>query len=358
MEDHQKKYINALNVAFSSNIEAVFKILADFEPEKAYNITTEDLQKFNLKRNTISNFIDNRAKINVEKEWQKLINGNVAMITPDEDEYPHLLKEIHKPPQILYVKGSIPQNVPCVSCIGTRWPSDYGKMITPDIVTDLSLEGIVIVSGMARGIDSISHKTAIERGQNTIAILGTGIDIVFPPENAKLAKEIQNNGAIMSEFPLGTPPLQYHFPLRNRIIAGMSDATLVLEAKQKSGALITANLALEEGREVFAVPGPIYSKTSEGCNNLIKQGAHPVTSAQDIFCVFGIKGLIKHNKEIKGNNKEENSILNILKSESATTDEIIKKTKLDTGTVNSAIILLEIEKKIKRSGEKYYINNL
>jgi DNA processing protein len=358
MEVKQKKILNALNIALSPNTLGVLKILEKFPlPETAYNINEENLTKLGFKQNTILNFLRIRGKTNIEKEWQKLEREDIKIITKDENEYPELLAEISKPPVLLYVKGELLPEEKYFSCIGTRWPSDYGKMIVPEIISDIVNYNFTVVSGMARGIDTLSHKEALERGKRTIAIVGTGLDIVFPPENKNLAKEIEKNGAIISEFPLQTPPLSYNFPQRNRIIAGITMGTLVIEAKEKSGALITANLALEENREVFAVPGPIYSKTSKGCNNLIKQGAHPVTSSEDILSVFNIEKGLEIEKEIKGDTEEENLILDLLKVNPCSIDEIIKKTKIDTSVVNSTLILLEIEKKIGKTGEKYYINS-
>lgn len=358
MEVEQKKFLNALNIAFSPNPEAVLKVLSDFSlPEEAYRISEENLKNFNFKQDTISNFLKKRDEINIGKEWQRLKKENIKVVTKDEEEYPPMLKEIAKPPALLYIRGKLLPDEKYLSCVGTRWPSDYGKMVTPDIVGDLASSEFTIVSGMARGIDTLSHKAALEKQKRTIAVWGTGLDIVFPPENKKLAKEIENNGAIISEFPLKTPGLQYNFPLRNRIIAGISIGILVVEAKEKSGALITANSALEEGREVFTVPGPIYSKTSKGCNNLIKHGAHPVTSAEDILSILNIEKGITLEKEIKGSTKEENLILDLLRNNPCSIDEIIKETKIEASTVNSTLILLEVEKKIQKGGKKYYISN-
>lgn len=357
MEIQRKKLLNAINIALSPNQEAVLKLTEHYPtPEKIYNLKKEELKKLGFKKLTIENFLRRKEKINIEKEWQKLEKENIKVITKDEKEYPKLLKEIKKPPLLLYVRGSLFENENYFSCVGTRWPSDYGKMVTSDIVGDLANEEFTIVSGMARGIDTLSHRTTLEKGKRTIAVVGTGLDIVFPPENKKLAKEIEKNGAIISEFPFETPPLPHNFPLRNRIIAGMSMGLLVIEAKEKSGALITASLALEEGREIFSVPGPIYSKNSAGCNKLIKEGAHLTTSANDILSVFNLEKGIKLEKEIKGKTEEENIILKTLKEEPKSIEKIIKQTKLPASNINSILVLLEIEKKIKRSGEKYYIN--
>ena len=357
MNIEEKKFLNALNIAFFSNTNAVLKMVNFFgSPEKAFNATKKDLKRMGFKIETISNFFKKRQEINIEKEWQKLKRENIKTITKEEKEYPPLLKEIVNPPLLLYIKGEIFSDEKYFACVGTRWPSDYGKMATSDIVGDLTNEGFVIVSGMARGIDTLSHKAALEREKRTIAIIGSGLDIIFPPENKKLSKKIEKSGAIISEFPLSTPPMKYNFPQRNRIIAGMSIGILVIEAKEKSGALITANLAIEEGREVFAVPGSIYSKNSSGCNKLIKQGANLTTSIEDVLLQFNLEKSLKSKEDIKGKTKEENLILNVLKDSPKSINEIIKHSKLSTEIVNSSLILLEIERKIKRSGEKYYIN--
>lgn len=356
MDESQKKFLNALALLLGSNPEGVPKILSCFEkPEDTFFVSEEKLRKLNFQRETILNFLRKRGEIDIEKEWQKLERENVRLVTKEDEEYPRLLREIAKSPILLYVKGRLLPEEGYFACVGTRWPSDYGKIVTSELVGDLAESGFTIVSGMARGIDTISHRAALKRGKRTVAVMGCGLDIVFPPENKKLAKEIEKNGAIISEFPLGVPPLRFNFPLRNRVIAGMTQGTLVIEGGIKSGALITANLALEEGREIFAVPGPIYSRVSAGPNNLIKQGAYPATDINDILAVFDLGKVLKKEREIKGDTKEENLILNILKEDPCNVDEIIAKTKLSVAKVNSNLILMEVKGKIKRSKDKYFI---
>lgn len=354
MEENQKKYLNALNIALSPNPEGVIKILSSTPlPEKAFNVSEEKLKKLSFHQKTIANFFEKKININIEKEWQELRKTGIRMITKDDKEYPKLLKEIAKPPAALYIKGTLLPKENYFAVVGTRWPSDYGKMITPDLVSGL-LQDFTIISGMARGIDSLSQRAAIERNKRTVAIVGTGLETIFPPENKNLSDSIEKNGAVISEFPLNSIILPYNFPLRNRIIAGMAMGTLVIEGKKKSGALITANSALEEGREVFAVPGPIFSKTSEGPNNLIKQGASLTTDSNDILAQFNLEKALKKEKEITGETEEENLILAILKQKPISIDEIIRETKIDAGKVNSTLILMEIKKMIKRSGNQYY----
>jgi len=210
------------------------------------------------------------------------IPDDTRIITFNDPSYPARLKEIPDPPLILYVKGHIPQNE-AIAIVGTRRPTPYGRKVAEYFSEALARRGLTIVSGMARGIDGIAHKKALESGGTSVGVLGCGIDMVYPGEHRDLFKNIINKGAIISEFPPGTPPERYNFPRRNRIISGISWGTLVIEAAEGSGSLITARFALEQGREVFAVPGNINSKMSYGTNKLIKEGAKLVEDIQDIM---------------------------------------------------------------------------
>ncbi|MBO4292929.1 MAG: DNA-processing protein DprA [Clostridia bacterium] len=202
-----------------------------------------------------------------------------------DENYPELLKSIYDPPKCLYVVGNIEiLNSPGIAIVGCREATEYGKKAAMYFSYNLAKQGITIVSGLARGIDSYSHIGALQAKGNTIAVIGSGLDIIYPKENEQLAKKIiEQGGAIISEYPLGTRPTQDHFPARNRIISGLSKAVLVVEAKEKSGSLITADFAMEQGKEVYAVPGNINSLNSVGTNNLIKDGAIPVSNFSDIL---------------------------------------------------------------------------
>lgn len=204
--------------------------------------------------------------------------------------YPTLLKEIYDPPQTLYVNGQLraKEKYP-LAVVGTRKVSLYGKKITRSLVEALAQAGFTIISGLALGVDGIAHQTTLDVGGKTIAVLGSGLDIIYPSFHQQLAQKIiESNGAIISEYELKTRPSKWTFPARNRIVAGMSLGTLVIEAPKKSGALITARFALEQGREVFAVPGSVYNENSAGCNLLIKMGAKPVTKPEDILEAFNL----------------------------------------------------------------------
>ncbi len=286
-------------------------------------------------------------------------NGKIKTITIKDKEYPKILKKIPNAPAKLYVKGNLTLGkTPCFAVVGTRRCSDYGKQATLEIVSALTEAGLIIVSGMAKGIDSWAHQTCLEQKGKTIAVLGTGIDekSIYPQENIKLAREIvANNGAVISEFPPGTPGYKGNFPSRNRIISGLCLGVLVIEAKYKSGALITARCAREQKRKVFALPGPIHSLNSNGPNDLIKNGAKLVDRPNDILQELNLQCLRFYLKqETKGENEEENLILDALKQGGLNIDKIIEKTKLPASAVASALIALEIKNKVRDLGGSVY----
>ncbi len=336
MKIEEKIYLNALNLAFSPNIEKVWRILKKIpSPKKA--------------------FLSLKLKIDPEKEWKRLKKEKIKFITKDEKEYPPLLREIPNPPLGIYIKGEIKKDEKYLAVVGSRKASNYGKMALEEILPTL-LDDFVVVSGFAKGIDALSHKISLSFKKRTIAVLGAGLDIIYPKEHKKLFKEIEENGALISEYPLGTKPYSFNFPLRNRIIAGISLGVLVVEAKEKSGSLITANFALDFGREVFAIPGSIFSQNTKGVHKLIKEGAKLVEKGEDILEAFDIKKAIIKEKEIKPKNEEEKKILDLLKESPLTFDEILAKTEIEVSKLNSTLLLMEIEKKIKKSGNLYKIN--
>ena len=219
----------------------------------------------------------------INKDMEHFKNAGINIVTYQDEVYPVKLLKIYDRPPLLYVKGSLKKDDVNISIVGSRLASTYGKYTTEKISRELALQGVTVVSGLARGIDSAAHRGALTAKGRTIAVLGTGLDIIYPPENKKLFASIYENGAVISEFPMGTPPHACNFPARNRIISGMSYGVVVVEAGEKSGSLITARLALEQGREVFAVPGSIDSAGSRGTNKLIKQGAKLIENIADIL---------------------------------------------------------------------------
>ena len=269
-----------------------------------------------------------------------------------DENYPKLLKGIKNAPEVIYYRGEMKSEENCFAVVGTRRFSPYGKQVALEMAGDLAEAGLIIVSGLAPGIDTFAHTATVERRKRTIAVLGTGVDekSIYPQSNLKLAQKIlETGGALISEYPPDQRGTQFTFPQRNRIISGLSLGILVVEAKQKSGALITAHYAFEQNRKVFAIPGPIHSLNSKGCHYLIKRGAKLVESANDI-----LKDLNLPLKELssfyEGETEEENLILNVLKEEVLDIDKIIEKTKLSAAKVASTLAILEIKGKVRNLG--------
>ncbi|MFH1291815.1 MAG: DNA-processing protein DprA [bacterium] len=289
--------------------------------------------------------------------------GTIQTVKLGMPGYPNLLSQISDPPKVLYFRGDLKlADQPSLGIVGKRKYSAYGRQICEQITSSLARQGLVIVSGLALGIDSFAHQSALNNQGKTIAILGSGVDkyTIYPASNRLLAEQIiQQGGLVMSEYAPGTMPTAYSFPMRNRIIAGLSLGTLVVEAAIKSGALITSSCALDYNREVFAIPHPINSITGEGANNLLKQGAHLVTCAQDIIQVLKLEYLKNPNENRKPNinNELENKIWLELSQKPMHIDNIIKQTKLDSSTVSGTLMLMEIKKLVKNLGGMMYIKN-
>lgn len=268
--------------------------------------------------------------------------------------YPALLKEIPDAPASFFLRGELPDPaLPTVAIVGTRRLTRYGKQWTEKIALELARAGIIIVSGLARGIDTIAHKAALEAGMPTIAVLGTGIDdkTIFPQQNLQLARDIiDNGGAILSEYPAGTHGTKFTFPARNRIVAGMSLGTLVTEAPVKSGALITARLALDYNREVMAIPHPLGTWTGEGNNNILRKGAHLIRSAKDILKVLSLEEMKSSAPSYNGEDESEKKILAIL-NDSLHIDVIIEKTRLPQQTAMTTLTMLELKGVVRNHGD-------
>ncbi len=341
---------------------------------EAFYASSYNLERAGLGQKLVSEFIFWRKNFDFEKIINKLKQENINFITIREKNYPNLLKEITSPPYLLYYRGDInilnDLNKNRLAIVGSRKHSAYGEKIINEFIPDLISNNIEIISGLALGLDTLAHQKTLDSGGATIAVLGTGIDnsSLYPELNKQLAKNIFNRkGLLISEFPPGTQPLRQNFPQRNRIISGLCQATLVIEAQEKSGSLITAHHALDQNREVLAIPGNIFSDYSSGTNNLIKCGAKAVLSVEDILEVFLISNHKKSpttlnlKDKIDLKNKTEELVYKILKtagekSETLTSDEIIKISKLDTAVINSTLSILELRGIAKSNEIGYYIN--
>ncbi len=305
----------------------------------------------------IKNYKSDGYAINQLKKMEK---SGAQLISFWDKEYPLLLKQIYDPPALLFVKGNLSEmDKTAIAIVGTRRPTDYGKIITEKLASELAQKGLTIVSGLAYGVDTLAHKYTLQSGSRTIAVLGSGVDVIYPNENYSLSEKIISNGAIISEFPMGTGPDRNNFPRRNRIICGLSIGVVVIEAGTKSGALITAAMALEQNREVFAVPGNIDNPKSIGTNTLIKQGAKAITSIDDIFEELSAhlehsinKGPARINESLL--NENELKILNILSHEPKHIDAIARSAEQSSPQVSSLLLTLELKNFIKQLAGKYF----
>jgi DNA processing protein len=248
-----------------------FKTLLDAfgTAQAAWNASPEALADSGLSRKIIESFQRVHKSVSLETVWERIQSLGVQVLTWDDEGYPRHLKEIDQPPPILYIRGTyVPEDEWAVAIVGTRRVTSYGRQVAEEVATMLAHNGVTIVSGLARGVDSIAHQAAVKAGGRTLSVLGNGVDLVYPPENRLLASQIMEHGALISDYALGTPPDGLNFPPRNRIISGLSLAVIIIEAGMTSGALITASFAAEQGRDVFAVPGNINAPQSQGTNRM------------------------------------------------------------------------------------------
>ncbi len=362
-EDYYK-YLLALNYFLSWGPLTLKNLLDNFpSPRKIWEAKISDLEQFGINKKSASAFAEARSKINPERAWEKLKKEKIKMLSLEDSEYPELLKEIYAAPLCLYYRGNI--NLlqdPLLAIVGSRKCSSYGLQAIQRILTNLlNNYEINTVSGLALGIDTQVHKSTLEENQATVAVLGSGIDrtSLYPGQNRALAEKIINqNGLVISEFPPGIPALKQNFPQRNRIVSGISLGTWVVEAASRSGALITANYALEQNREVMALPGNIFSPTSAGTNQLIKKGAKLIENADEIAETLNLTKTEKsanNNKQIEFDLSEtEKTVLSSLTYEPRDINRVIKETNLTTSEVSSNLSLLELKGIIQKTGDSKY----
>lgn len=361
-------YFNALNRISSLTPRKFFYLLKLFgnNPQTVWNASYAELKKSNLDEKILNDIVIERKSIDPEREIQKLLKYGITIaIHPDvykESQaipYPYLLAHIPSPPPLLYCKGTLQDTTEIVriAVVGSRKASHYGRHITETITYNLAIQGIIIVSGFAMGIDTIAHKAALKAKKPTIAVMGAGLDSVYPPINTRLVDEvIALGGALVSEFPIGVPPLKQHFPRRNRIISGLCKAVLVAEAAIKSGSLITAFHAIEQNRDVFAIPGNITQKNSEGTNSLIKRGAKLITDAEDILQEFNLveERASNSTKHASLSSQNERLIYQLLSQEPRLIDTIITELDILPADANTALTMMEIKGTVKNIGGGWY----
>lgn len=336
-----------------------FKLLHDYfgSASGAWEASEKTFLNIGFGEKLTTNFLEFRKTFDLQKIIEEITYKEIMIVTQIDPEFPPSLLQIPDPPLTLYIKGSLLKNFDrCFGIVGTRKPTPYGQQVTEKITRELIEAGLTIVSGMARGVDGIAHRISVECKEPTIAVLGCGVDIIYPPEHNWLyGKIIETGGAIISEVPPGHTVSRGLFPARNRIISGISRGVLVTEGAEDSGSLITAKLALEQGREVFAIPGPINSYLSQGPTKLIKNGAKLVSEVQDILEELNLPKIPKKVTGINGaQTQEERLVLELLTRGSLHFDDIVKSSHLQVSQVSSILTLLELSGVIMNLGDAMY----
>ncbi|HLF88008.1 MAG TPA: DNA-processing protein DprA [Anaerolineales bacterium] len=356
--DKDRLYWIGLNLV--RGIGAVrFRGLLDYfgDAKTAWEASESSLRAAGLSEKITQNLIQLRAGVDLSLIQSQLEALNVTVLTWDDVAYPSRLREIDQPPPVLYLRGTLTEaDEWAVAIVGTRRVTTYGRQVTEQIATNLAQNGITVISGLARGVDSIAHQAALNAGGRTISVLGSGIDRLYPPENRKLAEQMMEQGAVISDYGLGTQPEAGNFPPRNRIIAGLSLAVVVVEASRKSGALITAGFAAEQGREVFAVPGNIFAPQSQGTNQLIQQGAHPMLHPQEILEALELERVTLHReaRAIIPANHLEAQILELIRHEALHVDEISVQAQIPIKEVSATLAMMELKGMVRQMGGMHY----
>ncbi len=363
MEGEKLKYWLGFNNINKMTARRLKKLLFYFKNDlkKAWEATTDELILAKIEEDIATEIVAKRQQINPDEKLDKLNSQEISVSTIIDDDYPPLLKHIFDSPPLLYYRGDIlacRQNP--LSVVGARKYTNYGERTASDLVGQLTQAGLAIISGLALGIDALAHEACLKNNGLTVGVLGSGVDwpSIYPSANRYLAKKIiDSGGCLLCEYPLGTMPTKYTFPMRNRIIAGLSLGTLVIEAAESSGALITAKCALEYNREVFAVPGSIYNHCSVGTNNLIKQGAKLVLSAADVLEELKLSQLpeIHELPRLEPASIEEEIILKNLGPEPLHIDKLAKLCNIKINVLSSVLMLLEMKSIIKNTGGQNYI---
>lgn len=362
MHDEELRYWIALKSIPKTGNAAIISLAERFPSlSEAFSASPAQLAGIpGLSRQSAAAISRFKAWDRINRDLEQIHHAGMAVVTCRDERYPARLLNVYDRPAFLYVLGNLNKDDICIAMVGSRQASVYGKFTTERISRELAMRGVTIVSGMARGIDSCAHRGALSAGGRTVAVLGSGLDVVYPPENNKLSAAIAKQGALISEYPPGTQPLPFHFPARNRIISGMSYGVVVVEAGEKSGSLITARLAADQGRDVFAIPGSIDSAGARGTNSLIKQGAKLVDSIDDILedilpqlerppglptlpVTAGTEPSAPPNQTSGELNVTDEMIMKFLSARKIHADEIISSAGLPPGDVLSCLITLELK---------------
>jgi DNA processing protein len=326
--------------------------------EDAWKAAPGDLAQAGLGRKVIERILQARAEVDLGKIWERIEAQGIKILTWQDESYPARLREIDQPPPVLYIRGEyLADDLFAVAIVGTRRVTAYGRQITEELSSFLAANGITVISGLARGVDAVAHQSTLKAGGRTIAVLGSGVDKIYPPEHRGLAAQMMERGAIISDYAPGTPPDASNFPPRNRIISGLSLAVVVVEAGETSGALITAEFAAEQGREVFAVPGSILAPQSKGTNQLIQNGALPLLSVKDLMQALDLTRMGEHKaaRKIIPGDETEARLMSVLGDEPLHVDEIRNQAELPIEKVSATLALMELKGMVRQVGGMNYV---
>ena len=340
----------------AKKLRALLDVCGDIEA--AWQATLAQMAEAGLDRRSASSLAQLRNELDLEAELNRVQRAGLEVLTWDDPRYPSLLKRIDAPPPVLFMSGSLNSADDwAVAVVGTRRATAYGRECALRLSTDLAHAGVTVVSGLARGIDAIAHEAAIAARGRTLAVLGNGLDSIYPPEHRQLANRIVAHGALLTEQPLGMKPEARNFPARNRIISGLSLAVVIVEGDWKSGAVITAKQALEQGREVFAVPGSILSPSSEGPNRLIKDGATPILSANDLLEALNLSKVAQQSaaRQVLPSDPIEARLYGLLSAEPRHVDELRRAAELPISDVTSTLALMELKGLVRQVGGMQYV---
>lgn len=351
----EREYLAALQQVAGLGHKSEMRLMTYFgSAREAWQAHISEWHDCGMTDRICEQFLDVKRNLDIHRmvaDWEQ---SGIHLCTRVDEKYPKWLREIFDPPNLLYYRGTMIDSDLCIGIVGSRRSTTYGRQAARKIASELTAAGAVVVSGAARGIDTASHVGALENGQ-TIAVLGCGVDVVYPPENGKLLEDIAKCGTVISEYPPGTQPHPGLFPQRNRIISGISRGLLVVEAAEKSGALITANFAMEEGRDVFAVPGSIFSATSVGTNRLIQDGVKPILCGKDILDEYRIAPVEVAIENLLLTNDEEIVHTALQYDYAMSTEELANETGLDVSAIAMAVLQLTLRGLIKEESSQRYI---
>lgn len=355
----QRRYWLAITMVYGIGAVRFRALMNHFnDAQRAWQATPAELKAAGLTPTLIENFIQMRQSLNLERLEADLEKHQIQVLTWEDDDYPRRLREIDKSPPVLYLRGELlPDDEWAVAVVGTRRITQYGRQVAEELGAFLAHNGITVVSGLARGVDAVAHQAALNAGGRTLAVLAHGLDQVYPAQNRGLAKQIMEKGALISDYGLGVPPDAANFPPRNRIISGLSIATVVVEAGQTSGALITAEFAAEQGREVFVVPGNIYAPESKGANRWIQKGAQPLLHFGELLEALDLTQLTqqKSARVVLPENSTEALLFGLLSQQPLHVNEIGALADLPINQVSSALALMELKGLVRQVGGMNYV---